>query len=301
MKRMSSLLIIACAMVFLVSAGKAHGWGWGGSCGSSGGYGYHSGGYHSGGYHSGGYHSGGYYSRGYHSGGYHSGGYSSGGYYSGGYYGSRYYQGYPGHYYIGYGGRSVRRVVRRVIAQPVTTGASDNLQPVPASAQATIDVRVPASAVVYVNGNRTKSSGAHRVFVSPPMKAGQAARFQIRAVVDDNGRTVEETKVVSAGPHDTRNVSFYEDRSELVQTSLILNVPPDAKVQIGGREFTQTGSRRILTTEKLPQGSTLENLTVHITLERNGRELSKEEQVTLRGGREHELTFNFDDTALARR
>ena len=102
-------------------------------------------------------------------------------------------------------------------------------------------------------------------------------------------------------PGDTSEMSFDLGPPEPVQTALILHVPAAARVQIAGREITKTGLRRVLTTQRLPAGKELPNLTVRVSLDHHGRTVSKEEQITLRGGRKHELTFEFDDAALARR
>ena len=101
----------------------------------------------------------------------------------------------------------------------------------------TLDVNVPENAAVYVNGRLTKSKGAHRVLSGSLMKRDRATRLEVRAVIDGDGHTAEETQVVTVKPGSTRKLSFDLGLPEPTQTVLILNVPTDAKVQIGEREI----------------------------------------------------------------
>jgi uncharacterized protein (TIGR03000 family) len=60
-----------------------------------------------------------------------------------------------------------------------------------------IDVRVPASAEVWVEGAKTKQAGELRHFVSPPLTPGQDFVYDIRARwTDDNGKVVDQTRHV---------------------------------------------------------------------------------------------------------
>ncbi len=297
MSRRSKLAIVvmAVAIVPLVCACDADaGWRWGGSCGSWGGYGYRSHGGSWGSYGSrgswGSYGSrgswGSYGSRG-------SWG-SYGGYYPsyGRYVHGRYYGQYHAAMPVGYRGY-VRQVVR-----PVTSLVSAGTT---RTERAAVAVHVPENAAVYVNGTPTKSTGEQRVYLSSLLHQGEAARFEIRAVVDHGGQVTDETKVVTVGAGGRQQLSFDLGPPESVETALILNVPADAVVQIEGRESSKTGPRRVFTTQRLSAGKTFDGLTVRVTLDQHGKIVSQEEQITLHGGKRHELTFEFDDATIAQR
>ena len=74
---------------------------------------------------------------------------------------------------------------------------------------ATLKVSVPEKASIYVNGNPTSSIGSQRVFVSKPLKSREAVRFEIRAVLDDDeGRSADETRIVTVRPGRSKTISF---------------------------------------------------------------------------------------------
>jgi uncharacterized protein (TIGR03000 family) len=301
MKRFKSLTmaIMSLAIVVLVFSSDAQAWGWGGSCGSWGGYG--RGGWHGRGVRNGSFGSYGSYGS-YGRRVYRRVSYGGRGYYGGrSYYGGRAYYGGRG-YYGGYGFGRATGPVRRVISQPVTHVASATTQGAPRpDGRAAVAVNVPDNAIVYVNGDRTKSTGQRRLFLSAVLKGDQAARFEVRAAIEKDGQTTEKTQVVTVAPGRTRELSFHLTADTLAQTALVLHVPADAIVQIDGRKIETTGPRRVLTTQRLPIGKKVDDLHVQVTLVRDGTTLSKEQNVTLRGGQETELTFEFDATAVALR
>lgn len=200
------MLTAALALPSSVQAaghGGGHGGGFGGGHGGYGGHGY--GGYgHSFGY--------GGYGRGY--GGYGWGGYGWGGYgYGLGYYPSYGYS-YPYNYYYtapySYGYSAPQIYTEPYAAVPSSTvPAQDSGTPgtiVPASNvsssnAALIEVRVPANAEVFVDGNKTQQTGATRLFESPPLKQGSRYAYEVEAKWMDNGKMVEQKRkvVVQAG------------------------------------------------------------------------------------------------------
>jgi uncharacterized protein (TIGR03000 family) len=73
---------------------------------------------------------------------------------------------------------------------------------------AMLNVRVPTDAVVWLEGNPTKQSGASRLFVSPPLERGHDYTYEVRARWKDNGRDVEETRTLTVHAGDRLNVAF---------------------------------------------------------------------------------------------
>jgi uncharacterized protein (TIGR03000 family) len=84
-----------------------------------------------------------------------------------------------------------------------------------------------------------------------------------------------------------------------VETRLTLNVPEDAQVRLSGNETRSTGPVRRFSTTRIQQGQEWADYVVEVTVERSGRQLSKQQQISLSGGDQKELTFNFDQTELA--
>jgi uncharacterized protein (TIGR03000 family) len=62
-------------------------------------------------------------------------------------------------------------------------------------------IEVPADAEVFLEGTRTKQTGASRTFVSPPLAAGKQYVYEVRARWTENGQVVEQSRnlIVSAG------------------------------------------------------------------------------------------------------
>ncbi len=165
---------------------------------------------------------------------------------------------------------------------------------------ALLNVTVPADAKVFVNGAATTSTGTQRQFVSRGLVAGNRYSYEIRAEVTIDGKTVTETKTVSIGPGQQAALAFNMDKAadpvaagDKVKTKLTLNVPADAKVFLAGRETSSNGEVREFTTSKLTTGGEWNDYTVRVVANVNGHEVSREETITLIGGKDRELNFNF--------
>lgn len=175
------------------------------------------------------------------------------------------------------------------------------------SSNAVLTVRVPAEARVFVNGLPTTSTGSLRRYVSNGLRAGYNYTYQIRAEIVRDGQTISETKTVKLQAGDSSDVEFALNGSDSdpianqpVRTSLTLHVPADAKVYLSDNETNGSGEVRTFSTTKLTAGQSWGNYVVRVEVERNGRTLSKEETVDLKGGDIRELTVDFDAAQVAR-
>jgi len=94
-----------------------------------------------------------------------------------------------------------------VIAPPVTTTASGPVATsvaAPARTEtATLNVRLPAQAELYIQDKKMGQTGVNRTFVTPPLAEGQTYLYRIKAVWSANGyeRVVKRTVIVAAGDH----------------------------------------------------------------------------------------------------
>ncbi len=166
-------------------------------------------------------------------------------------------------------------------------------KPVVDADQIQLNVVLPEAATVFVNGNRTKSTGAVRRFVSKDLEAGQSYRFEVRAEREVNGRTVTEQKTIVLVPGSSESIEFaLEEKSKAAETVLTLNVPQDAKVVLAGNGTKSVGETRTYRSQELTPGQVWDDYKIIVTW--NGQ--VKEKTIRLIGGDEMVVSFNFDDT-----
>jgi uncharacterized protein (TIGR03000 family) len=164
-----------------------------------------------------------------------------------------------------------------------------------------LSVTVPEDAKVFVNGRLTKTPGALRRYVSPGLVRGLSYTYEVRAEVEREGKKLSDTKMVSLRSGQRADVAFLFQTEAPVQTVLTLNLPEDATVTLAGRATRATGPVRSFATKKLAPGQRWKDYHVVVSLERNGRLVTRQETITLTGGEDQELTFGFVDERLALR
>ncbi len=80
------------------------------------------------------------------------------------------------------------------------------------SEYAYLDLTVPRDAVVYINGVRTKGEGGHRKYVSKHQLPGHRYRYEILAVVERNGRQLQQQAEVELSRGESKAVSLLLER-----------------------------------------------------------------------------------------
>ncbi len=97
------------------------------------------------------------------------------------------------------------------IAPPVpgaaAPGAHTNAAPV-ALGSGQLTIVVPADAKVFINGHQTRSIGTHREYVSYGLESGLTYRYEVRAEVVRDGKTVEDTREVFLSAGSREGVAF---------------------------------------------------------------------------------------------
>lgn len=83
-------------------------------------------------------------------------------------------------------------------------------------------------------------------------------------------------------------------------TRLTLHVPEDAKVNLAGVQTKQIGETRQFSTTRLAPGQSWNEYKVVVEVERDGRTLSEERVITLRGGEAQELSIDLDAVQVAK-
>jgi uncharacterized protein (TIGR03000 family) len=89
--------------------------------------------------------------------------------------------------------------------------------PAPAAAPATVVVRLPADARLTFNGEPTRSTGATRTFLSPPLEAGRTYGYTLEAEVTQDGRKMTVTRQVSVRAGQDREVQLNPSAFQLAR------------------------------------------------------------------------------------
>jgi uncharacterized protein (TIGR03000 family) len=183
---------------------------------------------------------------------------------------------------------------------PGTPPSTPPVKPSSMSTTGIIELDVPAEARVYVNDRLTQTTGIHRRFVSPGLTPGLTYTYQVRVEIPAKPVPVVQTKSVKLHAGDEQLLAFHRTANSQnvaaapapLPTSLTLHVPADAQVFLGGSLTTTTGTVRTYQT-MLPSGDRLEQYSVQVKLERDGKVLSREQTINLAAGETRELNFDF--------
>ena len=170
-----------------------------------------------------------------------------------------------------------------------------------ARTEATLTVNVPANARIFVNGTSTRSQGTVRRYVSRGLTPGSEYSYEIKAEIDRDGQTIQETKIVKVRGGQTINVAFDLKATANLETVVTVQVPEDAKVFLAGNETSGQGLVRVFRTSKLAPGTEWSDYTVRVSVERDGKTVSREQTLTLKAGDTPSLTFDFDVPQVASR
>ncbi len=166
------------------------------------------------------------------------------------------------------------------------------------SRKGTLVLSVPENAKVVVNGVETRTTGSLRRYVSHGLKPGQAYRYQVKTLVEKNGEVVEESREAILRAGEVTRLAMAADQAP-VQTRLTLRVPADAKVYLSGKSTQSSGEVRRFSSSRIAKGEQWADYDVRVTVERGGRTITKEKRISLAGGDESEIAFDFDQTELA--
>jgi uncharacterized protein (TIGR03000 family) len=97
-------------------------------------------------------------------------------------------------------------------APAVVSGASYSAYYPPAPAidanAATIQLRVPASARIWIEGEQTAQTGTDRSFVSPPLVPGYDYVYRVRVQWNEDGKAVERNRDVTMHAGDRINLTI---------------------------------------------------------------------------------------------
>ncbi|HEX4132154.1 MAG TPA: TIGR03000 domain-containing protein [Pirellulales bacterium] len=172
-----------------------------------------------------------------------------------------------------------------------------------------LNVKVPPTAVVYVNGKRTQLTGAQRTFMTAHVTPGQTYSYEVRAEWKENNRPVTRTEIVAIAAGQRRSVAFdnlpagveHVAAGSLVmvdRATLTLHVPAEAKVFVNGQPSNQFGATRVFATTVPADPQKAAHYDVRVEVPRNGQLLVRERTVSLAAGANREVIFDFDEAQL---
>ena len=84
-----------------------------------------------------------------------------------------------------------------------------------------------------------------------------------------------------------------------MRTTVTLHVPADAKVYLSGHEMTAMRPVRQFSTSRLGADEEWTNYNIRATIERDGQLVTKEQTISLHGGDNQDIQFDFDANQLA--
>jgi uncharacterized protein (TIGR03000 family) len=87
-----------------------------------------------------------------------------------------------------------------------------------APAKASVVVRVPADAKIYIDGNLMHSTATERVFTSPSIEAGEPYYYMLRVVAQRNGKEIEDVRRVAVRAGEVSRLDL-ENRFDPVRPS----------------------------------------------------------------------------------
>ena len=139
-----------------------------------------------------------------------------------------------------------------------------------------------------MNGAKTSATGSTRRFLSRGLVAGKRYEFTVQMTIERDGKSSEETKVVSLTAGGRSSLSFVADSAP--KTSLTL--PADAKVWLAGNATASSGETRQFETTTLAAGQTWRNYEIRVVTVVDGREQVAAKVIDLAAGQTVELSLD---------
>ncbi|MEK6234698.1 MAG: TIGR03000 domain-containing protein, partial [Planctomycetales bacterium] len=172
--------------------------------------------------------------------------------------------------------------------------------------ESVLNVSVPQRAKVFVNGDLTHSVGRFRQFGARGLKPGETHTYRIRAEVQRHGQTLVQTQNVRLAAGDRRTVRFdFLDAKAAAPTlapaksptTVILKVPENAQVFLGGSRTLAQGKLRRYENTQLLAGTQWNNYTIRVAWPAAGGMETQERTVSLTGGQTHQFDFTRPEIA----
>lgn len=102
--------------------------------------------------------------------------------------------------------------------QPAAPAPNPGPAPQKMGTTGTIQMFVPNNAIVYINGYKTKLTGAERTFTAKNLSEGESYDFEVKVVCAENGQQFEQVKTTTLTPGSTRSLAFEFDNFKKMET-----------------------------------------------------------------------------------
>ena len=155
-------------------------------------------------------------------------------------------------------------------------------------------LNVPMEAVVYINGQRTRTEGTLRKYVARKMDLKTEYRYDVDVQIEKDGQKISRKDSVVLKPGKEHRLAFL---FRPTTTVLTVDVPKGAEVELCGCKTTSTGSHRRFTTRELVEGETWKDYTVKVKYLKDGLVMTKDRKLDIKAGDSRHLIFNFDEVA----
>ena len=159
-----------------------------------------------------------------------------------------------------------------------------------------LNLLLPEEAKVYINSKLTKTEGSRRSYISRKLTGNKEYKYQVKAVMVKNGKTLVRTKLVKMRAGADQTVEF--DFNEPVMTTLALKVPPTAKVTLCGKTTSAKGINRTFATQSLKDGNVWKGYQIEVEFEQDGKTLVEQRTLDLAAGETYTLAIGVTDEAM---
>ncbi len=162
------------------------------------------------------------------------------------------------------------------------------------NSEAMLTITLPDDAKVFVNGKPTRATGGDRHFISRGLVPGNVYTYEVKAIVERDGRDIEEVKTVKLAAGEVVEIAM--EVAEIINpvTTLKVTVPEDATVTLAGHETSSTGEVRTFTSSTLAEGKFWKDYTIQVTHVKDGQTITLEKTITLKAGSDAHVEFDFD-------
>jgi uncharacterized protein (TIGR03000 family) len=169
--------------------------------------------------------------------------------------------------------------------------------------QATVVVRLPADAELYLDGKKSNLASATRKFVTPKLEPGQDYFYVINARAVRQGKAVAQTKRVILRAGQEARVDFGDlvaataEAPAAAPAHITVRVPEDAQLYVDGVVCPLTSKERSFDTPALQQGrSYYYDLRAEVV--REGKTRASSDRVIVHAGKQ--VNVDFRDLSAVR-
>jgi uncharacterized protein (TIGR03000 family) len=170
-----------------------------------------------------------------------------------------------------------------------------HIHPHAAGLKATVLVKLPADATMYVDGIKADLTSGTRSFTTPVLTAGRDYVYNIRIEAVRDGETVQQTQRVALRANETSQVVFgeFEAVAKTAPKSpakVVVKLPADAKLYVDGVLCPQSSPTRSFETPALTPGKTYA-YTLKAEVVRDGQMKAETKRIEMVAGKEVNVDF----------